>query len=344
MIRVGIISPSEIAYRRFLPSLEKVNRDFVFHGVAIAEPNEWLGNATELCKEKIEQQLQQEREKANIFIDKYGGIIYDSYQSMVLSEDIDAVYIPLPPALHYKWAKLALENGKHVLLEKPSTTSLKDTDKLLAIASANGLALHENYMFMFHNQLDAINRILESGVIGEIRLYRISFGFPRRPCGDFRYNKQLGGGALFDAGGYTIKYASYLLGKGAKLVTANRNYISNFDVDIYGSATMINEKGDVAQLSLGMDNDYRCELEVWGSQGTFITNRVLTAPDGFIPTYTIKKDQNVETYNLPADDAFLKSIEWFKLCIDNEHIRKDNYEILHQQETLLNEFMCLSEK
>ena len=107
---------------------------------------------------------------------------------------------------------------------------------------------------------------------------------------------------------------------------------------------MINEKGDVAQLSFGMDNDYRCELEVWGSQGTFITNRVLTAPDGFIPTYTIKKDQNVETYNLPADDAFLKSIEWFKLCIDNEHIRKDNYEILHQQETLLNEFMCLSEK
>ena len=344
MIKIGIISPSEIAYRRFLPSLVKAESDFVFQGVAIADPNEWFGSCIDTCKKKAEQRQRQEREKANAFIDKYGGKVYDSYQSIISSEDIDAVYIPLPPALHYKWAKLSLENKKHVFLEKPSTTSLKDTDYLLEIAAANNLALHENYMFIFHDQLKAINRVIESGIIGDVRLYRISFGFPRRPYGDFRYNKQLGGGALFDAGGYTIKFASYLLGKSSKLIAANRNYIPNFDVDIYGCATMINEKGDVAQLSFGIDNDYRCDLEIWGSQGTFTTNRVLTAPDGFIPTYTIKRNQDIETYNLPMDDAFLKSIERFKLCIDNKNIRKENYDILHQQEFLLNEFIHLSGK
>ena len=59
-------------------------------------------------------------------------------------------------------------------------------------------------MFVFHNQLEAINDIVRSGEIGDVRLYRITFGFPRRDARDFLYNKALGGGALLDAGGYTM--------------------------------------------------------------------------------------------------------------------------------------------
>ena len=65
----------------------------------------------------------------------------DDVDTIINSSDIEALYIPLPPGLHYKWAKKALEAGKHVLVEKPSTTSLSDTRNLISIAKEKGLAL-----------------------------------------------------------------------------------------------------------------------------------------------------------------------------------------------------------
>ncbi len=253
-----------------------------------------------------------------------------------------SIYLPLPPALHFKWAKLALQHCKHVLLEKPSTTSLSDTQELVRLAGEKGMALHENYMFVFHNQIQAVKDIVNRGEIGDVRLYRITFGFPRRAANDFRYNKALGGGALLDAGGYTMKLATILLGGEVKITAANAGYLDEYDVDIYGSATAVNEKGHVAQLAFGMDNDYRCDLEVWGSMGTLSTGRILTAPKDFVPTFTLKNNQDLQTGNLPADDAVLKSIQHFGQCIYNKEMRQKNYKILIQQEKLVDEFMKIA--
>lgn len=338
MIKIGIICPSEIAFRRFMPALQKASDNIEFVGIAYSSPEEWFGDITNISIDAIKKQQERESNKAQTFIDAFGGKVYKGYQNLIESSDIDAVYIPLPPALHFKWAKIALENGKHVFVEKPSTTCLADTDELIKIAREKGLALHENYMFIFHDQLKAIDDVVASGEIGEVRLYRISFGFPRRAQNDFRYNKALGGGALLDAGGYTMKYASYLLGDTARIVTAQANFISGFEVEMFGSATMVNDKGVTAQLAFGMDNDYKCEIEIWGSLGTITSGRILTAPEGFIPNYTIKKNQDVETRNLPSDDAFLKSIKRFCLCINDKNVMAENYVILHQQESLVEQF------
>ena len=341
MIRIGVICPSEIAFRRFLPSLQKAGDGFTFAAIAIASPEEWFGDLTNISKEAIDEQQSRERAKAQTFIDQYGGEIIVGYGNLVTSDKIDAAYIPLPPALHFKWAKKALEAGKHVFVEKPSTTCLADTDELIRIAREKELALHENYMFIYHSQLEALNDVVKSGEIGDVRLYRITFGFPLRQLNDFRYNKKLGGGALLDAGGYCMKYARYLLGDTAKVVTAQANDIDGFEVEMYGSATMVNDEGDVAQIAFGMDNDYRCEIEMWGSKGTITSNRILTAPAGFTPTYTIKKNQDVETRDLPADDAFLKSIKRFEDCVNNATERKANYNLLHEQESLVEQFKTL---
>ena len=212
------------------------------------------------------------------------------------------------------------------------------------IASKNDLALHENYMFIFHNQLDAIEDIVKSGEIGDVRLYRISFGFPRRAANDFRYNKALGGGALIDAGGYTIKYATRLLGESAEIKYAQLNYIDEFEVDIYGSAALVNKDGVTAQIAFGMDNDYKCELEIWGSKGTLKTGRVLTAPAGFAPSMTIKKNTEIEECELPADDAFRKSIEHFIRCINDSEVRKKNYESILRQAQLVEQFSDMATK
>ena len=330
-VKIGIICPSEIAFRRFMPAIQKLDcAEYV--GVAHASEKEWFGNC--LPDATV---IQNEEKKAKSFADTYGGKIYDSYEVLLSSSDVDAVYIPLPPALHFKWAKSALKQGKHIFLEKPSTTSEADTKELLELAAQKNLAVHENYMFAFHKQIEEIQDIIASGRIGDVRLYRIAFGFPQRAKNDFRYNKALGGGALLDCGGYTVKLATMLLGDTAKLMYSQLNHTTDFDVDIYGSAAMVNDFGTTAQLSFGMDNSYKCELEVWGSKGFLRTGRILTAPDGFVPTAEITVGNETETVTLSADDTFGKSIEHFCKCVCNYETREENYKKILKQAKLVDE-------
>ena len=343
-MRIAILCPSEIAMRRFMPALLS-SCSFDFSGIGKASPEEWFGSHISAVSEaEISAQQRCEIDKAGDFVSKYGGKFFDSYGDVVSSKDHDAVYIPLPPALHHCWAKAALMAGKHVLVEKPATTTLAETRELISLARSRKLALHENYMFVFHNQLEEIEKIIRSGEIGAIRLIRISFGFPRRAPNDFRYNRQLGGGALLDCGGYTIRYASRLLGESARLTTAQSNYVADYSVDMYGSATMVNDDGVTAQLSFGMDNNYKCDLEVWGSSGTLFTGRVLTAPTGFIPSVEIRKGNDSTLRPLPADDVFRKSILHFKACIDDDKEREKQYAVIEKQAAFIEQFRELSRR
>lgn len=335
-IRIGIICPSEIAFRRFMPALMK-NPELEYAGVAYARPEERLpggGADTPAPAGSVS--------KAGKFQEAYGGKVFEGYRDIVTSEETDAIYIPLPPALHYRWARLALESGKHVFLEKPSTTSAADTKELAALAQSKGLALHENYMFAYHGQLEAVREIADCGRLGDIRLYRIAFGFPARGRGDFRYDKALGGGALLDCGGYTLKLADMLLGGNARVAYAQLNGKDGYDVDIYGSGALVNADGAAAQVSFGMDNAYKCELEIWGSRGSLRTGRIFTAPAGYTPTAEIESADGAETVRLPEDDSFLASIARFRACVHDGEAREESYRMLNRQAELVESFRELA--
>lgn len=322
-IRVGIICPSEIALRRFLPSLKDVE-GIEFAGVAIADKDEWIG---EVNKEIIDI----EESKAKDFVQHYGGKIYNSYRELIVSKDIDAVYLPLPPALHYRWAKEALMNDKHVFIEKPSTIQLKDTEELVSLAKERNLVLHENYMFQYHSQIQEIKDLISSNRIGKIYSYHSRFGFPMRQKSDFRYNKDLGGGALLDAGGYISKLAVLLLGSTAKIVNSQLKYDSDFDVDMYGMVTFINNKNQVFIGEFGMSCEYQCNLSIWGSEGIITTERIYTAPDDFVPVVNIQQSSKNKKIELLSDCSFKKSIQYFILAINDNYIKNKLYdEILLQ--------------
>lgn len=322
-IRIGIICPSEIAFRRFLPSLEK-EENFTYVGVAIASKEEWDGDVADTV-------IENEWKKGKTFVDTYGGKIFESYSSLIMSNEVDAVYLPLPPALHYKWAKKALENDKHVFVEKPSTTNYQDSLNLVKLAEERKLVLHENYMFQYHSQISEIKKEVENGKIGKVHSYHARFGFPRRDKNDFRYNKELGGGALLDAGGYVIKLATRLLGEDITLESCVMNSYEDFDVDLYGSYMFRNKKNEVFIGEYGMDCEYQCMLSIWGSKGIMQTDRIFTAPDNFKPSLKIIQNGEVETLELNCDSHFRKSIRQFYNAINDTAVRDKIYnEILLQ--------------
>ncbi|MGL5253585.1 MAG: Gfo/Idh/MocA family protein [Brevinema sp.] len=310
-IKLGILGASEIAFRRFLPALNK-HKIFEYCGLASYSP-----------------------EKVGQFQNTFGGEFYPSYEALLDDSTINAVYIPLPPALHYKWAKKALQKGKHVLLEKPSTTKLSDTEDLIHLAQQNNLALYENYMFVFHKQLYILQELLQKKIIGNIREYRIDFGFPKRMQDDFRYDKSLGGGALLDCGGYPIKLASILLGDSIEIVYSSLTSPQGYNVDLFGTAVLKNNSNHIAKVSFGMDNAYKCSIEVWGSEGIIYTDRIFTAPEDFTPIILIKKGTTEEKIVVDADDQFYRSIDYFYHCINDKDIRSNVYKTVHKQSYLI---------
>lgn len=296
-MKLGILGTAEIAFRRFLPALHQCP-DITYAGVA--------SRTSEKCKP---------------FQEQFGGAIYDSYDALLADDSIDAVYVPLPPALHYEWGKKVLLAGKHLFMEKPFTTDPAQTAELLALAEEKGLAVHENYMFLYHSQLDWIREQVSAGALGELRLIRTSFGFPFRGKADFRYDKALGGGALLDCGGYPVRLATELLGGDVKVTACRLSPGCGLEVDVYGSATLENEQGQAAQIAFGMDNSYQCDLELWGSTGCLRTGRIFTAPAGFVPTVSIQTQSGTQSFELPADDSFRNSIMRFCALMKDAQLR-----------------------
>lgn len=308
-MRIGILGTADIAFRRFLPALKK------------CPEMEYAGVASRTV------------EKTQRFIETYGGTGYPSYEALLADERVDAVYVPLPPALHYEWGKRVLEAGKHLFMEKPFTTSLSETEALLALAGKRGLAVHENYMFLYHSQLAKTKELIANGTLGDIRLYRMAFGFPRRSEGDFRYNKALGGGALLDCGGYPIRLALELLGNSAKVTQARLAQPEGYEVDLFGSAVLENGAGMCAQVSFGMDNAYQCQLEIWGSKATLIAPRIFTAGPDFAPPLLLRGSSGEERLSLEADNSFLRSIRIFAEKV-NGKMTFDHVAIQFQAKTI----------
>lgn len=338
MINIGILCPAEIAFRRFMPSLKKCD-DFNYVGIATSSLEERFNGNNLVTYDEKNKIMSNSRKKIDEFIQTFGGKRFESYNEIICSDEIDALYIPLPPALHYEYAMKALQAGKHVLIEKPATINLTQTQKLVDFASNNNIALCENYMFIFHSQLMQIKALIENGEVGKVRLYRMTFGFPYRGKEDFRYNNALGGGALLDCGGYTLKCASYFLGQDSKIVYANSLQSLDDKVDIIGSAVMRNNNGIEAHIAFGMDNYYKCDLEIWGSSGYIKSNRAYTAPPELCPEILIKKNNECQKLILQSDDTFLKSIINFKDSIVSKQNRENNYSEILQQANLINDFM-----
>lgn len=330
-IRIGVIGTADIAKRKMIPAIKK-SESFEYVGVAIANSKEWDKPHTE---EEYNLILNGKKQKAQDFVNQFGGKVFSSYEELIKSSKIDAVYIPLPPALHYKWGKLALENGKHVLMEKPFTVNSIQTKELLEIAEAKNLAVIENYGFIYHNQFKTIRKIFESGEIGELREIKASFGFPHRDSSDFRYSKKYGGGALLDCGGYTVKAACAFMEE-PEVVYSSLVTPPNYDVDLYGSVALKDKKSNItAILSFGMDNSYKCDFELWGNKGAVISKRAYTAPETYDSFLTVSSVNGKKDVSCGCDNQFSKILDKFYETITDSKTRIEISTQIHKQQEII---------
>lgn len=146
---------------------------------------------------------------------------FGSYDEMLASDVIDAVYIPLPNGLHKEWSIKAMQHGKHVLCEKPLASNAADVQEMLDAATTARVKLMEAFMYRFHPATARIVALLAEGAIGTPRVIRATFGFHLDNPSNIRWSADLAGGALMDVGCYCVNIARLLAGRQPLSVTAS---------------------------------------------------------------------------------------------------------------------------
>lgn len=294
VLRTGVLGCSDIAWRRALPAL-------------VADP------AVELVAVASRDEA-----KARRFAGHFGCEAVTGYRALVERADVDALYVPVPAALHEPWVETALRAGKHVLCEKPLTVDAVATRRLVELAAARGLVLLENFMFQFHAQHRAVRDLIDQGAIGELRGLRAVFTIPALPPDDIRYRPELGGGCLLDVGGYPIRTAQLFLGPELRVAGAVAVRDPGSGVDVAGAALLVSAEGVSAQLTYGMAHGYRSAYELAGSEGRIVLDRAYTPPADHRPVLRVETKGGTEEIVLPADDQWANLVRAFAAAVRGE--------------------------
>lgn len=139
---------------------------------------------------------------------------HGSYEALVADPNVDIIYIATPHPQHISAAKLALNAGKHILVEKAFTLNAPEAAEIVALAQAKGLVVLEAMWTRFLPHMKRIREILKVGTIGEVRSITADHRQKLPDDPKHRLNAlDLGGGALLDLGIYPISFAWDVLGK-----------------------------------------------------------------------------------------------------------------------------------
>ncbi|KXU93001.1 oxidoreductase [Caballeronia megalochromosomata] len=146
-----------------------------------------------------------DRERAAAFAARHGiARIYERYDEVIASDQVDAVYIPLPTASHFEWCRKALLAGKHVLCEKPIAMTASQVRELIALRDATGLICGEAFMVAHHPQWAFVRERIADGTIGELKRVEGSFTYFNDDPRALKNDLALGGGGVRDIGVYPV--------------------------------------------------------------------------------------------------------------------------------------------
>jgi D-xylose 1-dehydrogenase (NADP+, D-xylono-1,5-lactone-forming) len=207
-------------------------------------------------------------DRAEAFAREHGVTrAHGSYEALLSDPEVDAVYVPLPNALHVEWSVRALEAGKHVLCEKPMSRRPEEVQRAFDVAEREGRVLAEAFMWRHHPQLARARELIADGAVGRLRLIRASFAFAAADPQDIRLQGDLDGGGLMDVGCYCVSGCRALAGAEPERVQAEQAIGGN-GVDVAMVATL-RFPGDVlATLDCGLALAPRDELEAVGDEGS----------------------------------------------------------------------------
>ena len=222
-------------------------------------------------------------EKAQSFADEWGfKKAYGSYEEMVNDPEVELVYVASPHSLHFEHAKLCLEHGKHVLVEKPFTVNAAQAQELIDLAKQKGLLLVEAIWTRFMPSRTLISEIVNNQTVGKPISLTANLGYYLQDK-ERLLEPSLAGGALLDVGVYPINFAVMVFGMDISRVESSA-VMSDKGVDESNSVTLYFRGGGMAVLHSTMMTP---------------TDRsgIIYCEDGYIEVQNINNCEGIRIYN-----------------------------------------------
>lgn len=192
-------------------------------------------------------------EKVARFQQKYGfAVAYSSFDELLADPQVQAVYIPLPNAMHCEWTIRALHAGKHVLCEKPLAPSEADARAMFDVARANGVFLMEAFAYQHSPYIQALCDEIAAGTIGDITYVEAQLVTSDSDVSDPRMRRETNGGAVYDLGVYPASFVHRIMGEEPTVVNAVATFTPE-GVDFHTTAYLEYASGAKASVICGMD-------------------------------------------------------------------------------------------
>ncbi|MBN1406251.1 MAG: Gfo/Idh/MocA family oxidoreductase [Calditrichaceae bacterium] len=242
---------------------------------------------------------------------------YSSYEALVNDPGIEAVYIPLPNHLHVEWAEKCMKAGKHVLLEKPIGLNYKQAEHLLQISKKySEIKIMEGFMYRHHPQMLEVKRLIDDGIIGEVRSTYSTFTYFNNNPKDIRNQPDIGGGGLLDIGCYCISLARFIFANEPKRVSGLIENDPHLRIDRLASGLLEFQEG-YAGFMCSTQLQYQQYARVSGTKGMIEILKPFTPESDERAKIILLKDSNRKEITFDACDKYTIQSDLFSNAILN---------------------------
>lgn len=288
-VRWGVLGTAQIAREKVIPAI-------------VASANGEL-HAVGSRSLRAAQELARSHSAANA---------YGDYEALLADSAVDAVYIPLPNSLHLPWTLRAFAAGKHVLCEKPLALNAQQSQTMVDAAESADLLLLEAFMWRFHPRAQRVKRLIEEGAIGEPWLVRAALCFALENADDIRFQPELGGGILLDAGAYGVNAARWFFE--AEPLTAQAEAVYGpTGVDILIAGILGFGGGRLASIEASTIAQWQGTFSIVGSEGAIDLPSDAWIPIRADPALHIRtmSDKEGRLEVVPGGDVYRLMVEHF---------------------------------
>ncbi len=287
-IRWGILGTAKIAAGSLIPAI-KASRNGVVAAVA-----------------------SRDLAKAQAFADKHGiPKAHGSYEALLADPGIDAIYNPLPGFLHAPWSLHAAAAGKPTLCEKPLANSAAEAEAMARAFRERNLLLAEALMYRYHPMTRKVVEIVRGGQLGELRQVHAQFNAGIVDPDDFRFRRDLGGGALLDVGSYCVSVMRLLAGSEPTAATAAA-VVNEFGADLQMAGTLAFSGGVLGHFGCGIQSQFDCSYGASGSLGRVLVDwGAMCAWPGTDFTIKLWRGEAYEEIVVPAANHYQLMVEDF---------------------------------
>lgn len=254
-LRWGVLAPGEIA-------------------------NDWVTTVHANSDQRVVAVASRTLSRAEAFASKHSiARAYGSYDELVGDPEVDVVYIASPHSEHRNLALLAINAGKHVLVEKPIALNEAQAVEIAEAARAAGVFAMEAMWSRYLPQTDVIAQLLADGALGDVRLVTAILGW-RWPfdANSRGFDPALGGGAMLDAGVYSLWFSQFVLGEPERIQAAGS--LAPTGVDAETAVTLTARSGALAAVTTSIVADTSVMASIHGTEARIETGNFVM-PSGF---------------------------------------------------------------